>query len=80
MNAVTILINEVTSVNAVVTTCLSFEEDVLIKSGKYVINAKSLLGVYSLDLSKPIEISIETDNEDHIKQFTEAMKPFVAKC
>lgn len=32
---------------------------VLLKSGKYVVNAKSVLGIFSLDLSRPVELEVE---------------------
>lgn len=32
---------------------------VLLKSEKYVVNAKSVLGIFSLDLSRPIELEVE---------------------
>ena len=35
-------------------------------SGKYVINAKSIMGIFSLDLSAPIEMVIYGDKEDQL--------------
>ena len=32
-------------------------------SGRYVIHSKSIMGIFSLDLSKPIELNIHADNE-----------------
>jgi hypothetical protein len=31
----------------------------LLKSGRYVVDAKSILGIFSLDLSRPIELEVE---------------------
>ena len=31
----------------------------VLKSGKYVVDAKSILGVFSLDLSNPVELEVE---------------------
>lgn len=48
-------------------------EDVVLRSGHYVVNAKSLMGVYSLNLSKPVMAefygSIPNDIKDGIKKF-----------
>ena len=30
-----------------------------LKSGKYVVDAKSILGIFSLDLSKPVTLEVE---------------------
>ena len=32
---------------------------VLLKSGRYIVNAKSVLGIFSLDLSRPVELEVE---------------------
>lgn len=36
--------------------------DVDVKSGRFVVNAKSILGIFSLDLSKPLIVDIYSDN------------------
>ena len=36
-------------------------------SGKYVVDAKSVLGIYSLNLSKPLEIIIRGDNVEALE-------------
>ena len=38
------------------------ECEILLKSGKYVVDAKSILGVMSLDLSKPLTVEIYSDD------------------
>ncbi|MBO5461063.1 MAG: HPr family phosphocarrier protein, partial [Ruminococcus sp.] len=32
-------------------------------SGRYVIDAKSIMGIFSLDLSKPIDLNIHADGD-----------------
>ena len=46
-------------VNAVI--LLDYEVDLV--QGRYVIDAKSIMGIFSLDLSKPIDLSIHADEE-----------------
>ena len=46
--------------------------DVTLKAGRYIVDAKSLMAIFSLDLDKPIVAEFETDDEDLI------MKTFVA--
>lgn len=38
--------------------------DIDLRSGRFIIDAKSLLGIFSLDLSKPITLEIQADNCD----------------
>lgn len=40
--------------------------EILLKSGKYVVDAKSILGIFSLDLSEPITVEIYEDNCDEL--------------
>lgn len=42
----------------------SSDVEILLKSGKYVVDAKSILGIFSLDLSKPLTVEIYSDNCD----------------
>ena len=44
-----------------------YQYDIDLVSGRYVVNAKSIMGIYSLDLSKPIEVNAITDNADDLK-------------
>ena len=45
------------------------KEFVTIVSGRYAVDAKSIMGIFSLDLSKPIELNAHTDDaEDFLKK------------
>ena len=44
-----------------------------LKSDKYVVDAKSILGIFSLDLSKPLVVEIHSDTCDDL---IEALKQF----
>ena len=55
----------------------SFDMD--LRSGKYLVDAKSILGIFSLDLSKPVELELLTDNEEEINKFMADIKPFIAE-
>ena len=47
-----------------IVTMSDFEIDLV--SGRYTIDAKSIMGIFSLDLSKPIELVAHTDNADEL--------------
>ena len=38
-------------------------------SGRYVVNAKSIMGIFSLDLAKPIEVFIHTEDTELANEF-----------
>ena len=48
--------------------------DVDLRSGRYVVNAKSILGIFSLDLARPVTVEVYEDNCD---AFMEEIKPFI---
>lgn len=52
-------LNNTNDVKNFVTIMQSISEETILKSGKYVVDAKSIMGVFSLDLSKPITLEIE---------------------
>lgn len=76
MKNVIVNLNEIKKVNWFVQEVTSFESNIDLVSGRYVINAKSIMGIFSLDLSKPIEVVIDSDNKAEINRFVEVMKKY----
>ncbi|MCL2085163.1 MAG: HPr family phosphocarrier protein [Oscillospiraceae bacterium] len=50
--------------------------DIDIVSGRYIIDAKSIMGIFSVDLSKPIRVEVHGTDEDG-QTFCEAIKEFI---
>lgn len=48
--------------------CSKFDCDMDLQSGKYYVDAKSIMGIFSLDLSKPLVLNADTDDEQKIKE------------
>ena len=48
--------------------CSKFACDMDLQSGKYYVDAKSIMGIFSLDLSKPLVLNAGTDDEQKIKE------------
>ena len=48
--------------------CSKFDCDMDLQSGKYYVDAKSIMGIFSLDLSKPLVLDAGTDDEQKIKE------------
>ena len=53
-----------------------YDFDIDLKVGRYIVNGKSVLGVCSLDMSKPITVEIYSDD---CADFLEKIKAFVIK-
>lgn len=66
MKSVKILLSMAESVKKFVGIVSKHPYDIDLRSGRFVIDAKSLLGIFSLDLSKPIVLEIYSDNCDDL--------------
>jgi phosphotransferase system HPr-like phosphotransfer protein len=77
MKTVTINLSSIDKVKSFVNDIAKFDSDFDLVSGRYVIDAKSIMGIFSLDLSKPIELNIHND-ADAEKVIT-ALKPYIAE-
>ena len=73
MKTVQISLNSIGKVKSFVNTISQFEYDFDLISGRYVIDAKSIMGIFSLDLS--IDLAIHT--EDNLNEILEALKPYI---
>ncbi|MCD8009473.1 MAG: HPr family phosphocarrier protein [Lachnospiraceae bacterium] len=75
MTTVQISLNSIDKVKNFVNDITRFDSDFDLVSGRYVIDAKSIMGIFSLDLSKPINLSIHSDSE--LQQILETLKPYI---
>lgn len=53
-----IKINEFEKSKQFIQVVTNYESDIFLKSGRFVIDAKSVMGIFSLDLSKVLEVEI----------------------
>ena len=75
MKTVKISLNSIDKVKSFVNEITKFDNDFDLVSGRYVIDAKSIMGIFSLDLSKPIDLNIHS--EDNADEVLEALKPYL---
>ena len=64
MTTVTISLQAINDVKEFVNIVMRFDFDVDLVSGRYHIDGKSIMGIFSLDLSKPIKMEIHSDDCD----------------
>ena len=77
MKTVKICLNSIDKVKSFVNDITKFDTDFDLVSGRYVIDAKSIMGIFSLDLSKPINLNIHgTDGMDRIM---EVLTPYIVE-
>ena len=71
-----VVLNDVSKVQDFVNTCNKFDFDIYMQSGRYIINAKSIMGVLSLDLSKPVDAKPDTMDISTTQTFYENIVRF----
>ncbi len=76
MKTVRISLNSIDKVKSFVNDLTKFDVDFDLVSGRYVIDAKSIMGIFSLDLSKPIDLNIHATESD-IESILEILKPYL---
>ena len=77
MKIVRISLNSINKVKLFVTALTRFDQDFDLVSGRYVIDAKSMMGVFSLDLSEPLLLNIHEDNEKELTRILDALAPYI---
>lgn len=63
-----ILLSSVNDVKDFVSAVTTANCDIDIAADRYVIDAKSIMGIFSLDLSKPLILNADTDDEAKVKE------------
>lgn len=76
---VKVLLNDIAKARKFVSESEKFDADVDIVSGRYKINAKSIMGVFSLDLSIPVYIDFSSRDDYEVEEFNEFIKEFACE-
>jgi phosphotransferase system HPr-like phosphotransfer protein len=74
MKSFNIILKSINDVKDFVNSVNKYNFDVDLSSGRYVVDAKSIMGIFSLDLSKPIKVEVHSDD---CKAFCDEIKNFI---
>ena len=66
MKTTNIRLSTIADVRDFVNAVAAFDGEVDISSGRYVVDGKSIMGIFSLDLLSPIKLTIHSDNADEL--------------
>ena len=66
MKSVTIKLTQAEEVKEFVNTVNRYEYEMDLRAGRHVVDAKSILGIFSLDLSKPISLEVYSEQCDDL--------------
>ena len=76
MKTVSISLNSIDKVKEFVNDISKYDFDFDLVSGRYVIDAKSIMGIFSLDLSKPIDLNIHAEGSN-LEDVLNVLKPYI---
>ena len=74
MKTVDIKLSSIEDVRNFVNIVAKYDMDIDLMSGRYVVDAKSIMGIFSLDLMKPISLTAHTDDCDALMA---EIKPYI---
>lgn len=70
MKVVKVSLNTIDKVKEFVKLASSIDCEMDLVSGRYVIDAKSIMGIFSMDLCKTLNLHIHSENEDIVNKFS----------
>ena len=76
MTSVTVNINSIDKVKRFVSAITSFDNDFDLVCDRYVIDAKSIMGIFSLDLSKPINLNVHAEG-NNLDEVLKVLAPYI---
>ena len=76
MTKTTVFLQAINDVKEFVNIVMRYDFDIDLVSGRYAVDAKSIMGIFSLDLSKPIQLNAHTDDAD---AFLKDINKFIVK-
>ena len=77
MKTVKISLNSIDKVKTFVNLINRFDAEFDLVSGRYVIDATSIMGIFSLDISKPIDLNIH--NADNLDEIMTELEPYLVE-
>lgn len=76
MVTVNVLLGSINDVKNFVNIVSKYDFDIDLTSGRYVVDAKSIMGIFSLDLSKAIKVEIHSEDAEKILG---ELKPYITE-
>ena len=76
MKSVMIRLSLVENVNKFVNIVTRYPFEMDLRAGRHVVDAKSILGIFSLDLTRPITLEVYSDECDELLK---EIEPFLVK-
>ena len=76
MQKVKILLDSIESVKNFITVISDYKCDMDLQYGSYIIDARSIMGIFSLDLTKPVDLNIN-GRENEAQEIIGQLEPYI---
>lgn len=77
MKSIYITLNSIEKVKQFVNTINTYDSEFDLSSGRYIIDAKSIMGIFSLDLSAPLRLDVY--NDDCVEAVKKSLQDFLVE-
>ncbi len=64
MKEFTVVLKSINDVKTFVNVVTKYDFEIDLTSGRYVVDAKSIMGIFSMDLTQPIKVEAHSDDCD----------------
>ena len=75
-NSCVVLLNTLEKVKNFVAQMSTFDCDIDVLYRRYILDAKSIMSILSVDLMQPLKVVIHSDDYEDLKRFFEVMEGF----
>lgn len=79
MKVFSIELSTIEQVKSFVNDIFAFDYPMDVSSERYNVDAKSILGLFSLDLTKPLELTVHAGESEDLSELLDALKPYMVK-
>ena len=77
MKTVKIRLSSIEAVRDFVEIVRKYDSEIDLSSGRYVVDAKSIMGIFSLDLTRPLTLTVH--GKDELEEISSAIAPYLKK-
>ena len=74
-----VMLNSIDKVKQFVNVTSKVDGDVFLQSGRYIVDAKSIMGIFSIDLTIPLEMSFEKCSDEERNKYLEKIQEFIVE-
>lgn len=76
-NEFKVLLETVEKIKKFINIVNKYDEDIDISKGRYTVDAKSVIGIFTLDLTEAVKVVFFSDNSNRINKFRNDIKDFL---